>query len=857
MNVTITRSSGYTSDVALGVDGLPAGVTGSFSPQILTGTNTASVLTLTATSSAVAGSSSLTIRATGAGISASTTSAQLTITVPSITLTAGVASVSVAQGLSNTVPITIARAGGFAGAIALTAEGLPTGVSASFVPASLPNGTTTSTLTLTPSSSALAATNTITIRATGAGVADKTTTVQLTVTVPTTADYSLTATPAALSVVAGASSSTTIAINRTGNFAPGVTLALTGNPTGVTGTFTPNPATASSSALAISTTAATVPGTYTLTISGTATGDVAAHTTTVALTVTAQSGITVALSPASLSIAAGTTGQTSVTLTRNGALTGDIALTAENLPTGVTVAFAPATVSGTASTATFTVASAATLATTTVTVRGTVGSVSGTATISLTVTAAQSISLSLAPASLSLAQGATGSTTATITRNGGFAGTVNLAVTGLPSGVTTTITPAAATGPSASLSIVVGSAVAAGTYTGTLTATSTGVANATATFTLTVTSSGGGGGGGNIIWQFCDATRIPIYFAVKDGASGAWTKVTAGANNTYTATLTQSVGGVAYVLQSGTQFTTSVFLEGTSELIANGAAECSNNPGTGKTVLGTATGFAAIESANIALGSSTTSASFSANSFTLTNVANGSLDLLAVKTALNQTTFAQEPNKLIIRRGLNPVAGSTLPVLDFGAAEAIAPATSLWTIANAGADQVNISGTFFTANGLSASLFTGLPSTSATRTVYGVPVGSLATGDLHNITVTAFSLGAVGNAFRSVITYVRDIAAPHNHAGCGAYHAHHYDVHRRRAASARARRHPGGLQQRIRRVVLTEHQQSRGDYQRNEELFRRRHQLRLGSARSERCRLLRDVGFGIRICHDLPSVRRW
>jgi hypothetical protein len=53
------------------------------------------------------------------------------------------------------------------------------------------------------------------------------------------------------------------------------------------------------------------------------------------------------------------------------------------------------------------------------------------------------IGVSAAPATLTLTQGQNGTATVTITRGGNFAGAVNLAATGAPTGVTATLNPTA------------------------------------------------------------------------------------------------------------------------------------------------------------------------------------------------------------------------------------------------------------------------------------------------------------------------------------------------------------------------------------------------------------------------------
>jgi len=77
----------------------------------------------------------------------------------------------------------------------------------------------------------------------------------------------------------------------------------------------------------------------------------------------------------------------------------------------------------------------------------------------------------------------------TVSRSGGYNGPINLSVTGLPTGVTATFTPAAL-GVDVSRSIlqlIATEAAPAGTYTLTVRATGTGVAERTSTIALTVT----------------------------------------------------------------------------------------------------------------------------------------------------------------------------------------------------------------------------------------------------------------------------------------------------------------------------------------------------------------------------------
>ena len=75
-----------------------------------------------------------------------------------------------------------------------------------------------------------------------------------------------------------------------------------------------------------------------------------------------------------------------------------------------------------------------------------------------------SIALALNPTSASVAQGGNTTTTATLTRSGGFTGSVTLNVTGAPAGVTAAVSNIQTTGAvtTATVTVTVGAAVATG-----------------------------------------------------------------------------------------------------------------------------------------------------------------------------------------------------------------------------------------------------------------------------------------------------------------------------------------------------------------------------------------------------------
>ena len=756
---TLTRLGGYTGAVTLSAENLPTGVTSSFNPAQLTGATANTAISFIVASNATPGTFSITLRASGSGVTSVTSLYALTVSpapTPTIALSLGSSTATAAQGASATVPITIVRGGGYTDAVALTAEGLPTGVTAAFAPASLGTGITASTLTLTVASTATAATTAITVRATGTGVAAQTATVSLTVTAANTPDYSLTAAPASLSILPGATGTSAVTITRSGGFAGNVTLALEGAPAGVSGVFAPNPATAGTSTLTITTTTAAVAGTYNLTIRGTATGQ-ADRTTAVSLTVSPTPGITLAVGSATATAAVGASTTSTITIARLGGFAGDVALTVDTPPAGIAAVFAPATITAgsTTSSLSISVGNAVAAGTYTLTVRATgTGVTAQTATITLTVTAAQGYSMTAT--AVTAAQGATGTSTVTLVRTGGFAGAVNLTVSGLPAGVTPNFTPTPVTGTTSSLSLAVGSGVAAGTYSGTITGTVAGVANVTTTVALTVTTSGGGGGGA-ISYRFCD--QVPTFFAFRNGSSGSWTAVQVGANNTFSFSISQGTGQIAYATANGSGgVDVQVQYLAASEFPAYAGNVCAANPAT-KTVTGTVAGLAAGNSATISLGSGT--ASPSANgAFTINKALDGTADLVATRLAINLTTFTFGIDKLIVRRGINPPAGGSIgPVIDFNASEAVAPASAVYTIANGNGENLTGLSIFSTANGGSASFVSFAQGLTTSVTLSGVPSTLTQAGDLHAAVVFASVTAGTTTTTRAIYQYNKDLAA--------------------------------------------------------------------------------------------------
>jgi subtilase family serine protease len=200
-------------------------------------------------------------------------------------------------------------------------------------------------------------------------------------------NFTISASPSSVSVLQGGNGSSTITTAVSGGFNSAIALTASGQPTGVTVTFSPTSIAApgsGTSTMSIAVASTTAVGTYTISVTGT--GGSTTHIATVTLTVTAVAtgNFTLSASPTSLTIDQSSSGSTTITITPSNGFTGSVTLSATGLGTGVTASFSPNPATGT-STLTLTASSTATRGTRTVTITGVSGSLSHTTTISLRV----------------------------------------------------------------------------------------------------------------------------------------------------------------------------------------------------------------------------------------------------------------------------------------------------------------------------------------------------------------------------------------------------------------------------------------------------------------------------------------
>jgi uncharacterized membrane protein len=250
---------------------------------------------------------------------------------------------------------------------------------------------------------------------------------------------------------------------------------------------------------------------------------------------------TLTLSSSSLSVTAGSSQELTISVSASNGFNSMVAVSISGLPAGVTAAPAtPALAPGTPQSVTLTAAANATVGKATITVTGTSGSLTHTATLALEVnaTAAQpDFSLSVTPPSLTLTAGAAGQPVAlSVTAQNGFNTTVNVAISGLPAGVTANPTTLSLTpGTPQNITLTAAANAAAGNATVTFTGTSGPLAH-TGTMALQVNAS--------TAQPDFTLTVTPQSLTLTTGAAGQPVALSVTAQNGFNATVNVAISGL-------------------------------------------------------------------------------------------------------------------------------------------------------------------------------------------------------------------------------------------------------------------------------------------------------------------------
>ncbi len=259
--------------------------------------------------------------------------------------------------------------------------------------------------------------------------------------------------------------------------------------------------------------------------------------------------ISINMTPASLSLEQGQAGSVAVTINRT-AYTGNVQLTVGGAPSGVSVLASPGSTSSNTATILITTSSSAPAGSYLIPVTATgTGSISASGVVALTITEPDDVTppppppsdftISVNPASLTLVQGGSNSATIALARSN-LTGAIDLSVSGVPSGLTATLSNNSTTGSSVALSLNASSSLAAGNYTLAVTATSGSLVR-TANLALVV----------NAVAATPDFTLSATGISVMANASANST-ISITPTGGYTGTLSLSCSGLPAGISCGT-----------------------------------------------------------------------------------------------------------------------------------------------------------------------------------------------------------------------------------------------------------------------------------------------------------------
>lgn len=343
------------------------------------------------------------------------TATQASSTISSFTLSPA----TVTSGGTVTLAIQLAAAAPSGGAVVSLSSSNATLVP---VPTSLTISTGRSSASLPIQVGSVASPTMVTVTGTLNGASQQ---AQVTVNPIIKTSPAVIVTPASSSVTTMQSLQVTVTVSGgSGSPTPTGTITLT------SGNYTSSVATLSSGSATITIPAGSLAvGNDTLTASYSGDSNYGAATGTASVIVIAP-GFTLSASPASLSVAQGGTGTSTITVTDVGGFTGGVTLAASGLPSGVTASFAAGSAAGTqVLTVTANTSATTTSSPVTVTITGTSGSLTATTSVSLSITPEPSFTAGPGgTTSMTVTPGLTTGNTGTISLVGtnGFSGTVNL-----------------------------------------------------------------------------------------------------------------------------------------------------------------------------------------------------------------------------------------------------------------------------------------------------------------------------------------------------------------------------------------------------------------------------------------------
>lgn len=438
ISISVAPANGFSSAVSVVLSGLPAGVSASPATFTLASATLSETVVITANADITPGPVALVVTATSGSLSqsmtTSTSQADFALSGPGqpIALAAG-----------GTVQVSVSAAGfnGFGGQVSAVLAGLPAGVTASPSTLTLTSGVA-QTITLSAAADAQPVSATLTLQGTS-GVLSGNLMLPLAlsaaVTAPQTPDFSLSVAPSAITLSAGGSSGqvtlSAVAIN---GFAGPISVSLSGLPSGVVAMpagFTLTPGTPQQISLTVAATDTAAAATLVFNASA----GTLAHTAELAVTITPpQPTFSLQVTPATLTLSPGGGAQPiSVSATALYGFSGPINVVLSGLPAGVTASPSNLTLTpGIAQTVNVTAGSNAAAGTAALNLLGSSGTISGGATVGLTIdTSTPNFVFSATPSTITVTPGTFQPVTLAIVPLSGFNSAVTVTTGTLPDGV--------------------------------------------------------------------------------------------------------------------------------------------------------------------------------------------------------------------------------------------------------------------------------------------------------------------------------------------------------------------------------------------------------------------------------------
>ena len=341
---TVTRTGEDHGPVSVSLDTPPVGVTAETQSSSTSGDVTTATIVVRAASDAPVGDYSVTVR--GKANEATDGTSILILRVidpPDYSLTLSKQTLTIARGGIDRVGLALRRTN-LSSPITVSVTG-QAGISGTFDRNPLTNDSTNATIAVGIDVSPGA--YNVSLRGSGAGIPDR----SAPLTVNVVADALQVITASTLSSAQLSTAATEIIVNATG--ASGVTLVAEGLPPGVAASFDPLSPGSQATKLRLDVGGTAPAGTYTVTVRAQAAG-VPDATSTFALNIVPAT-IGLAVTPKSANVFAGNSVIASLTLSRSN-FSGPVALSADALPSGITVTFDSTTINGGSATATITAA---------------------------------------------------------------------------------------------------------------------------------------------------------------------------------------------------------------------------------------------------------------------------------------------------------------------------------------------------------------------------------------------------------------------------------------------------------------------------------------------------------------------